>query len=106
MHVIHTGQLKHVEFTLAVGDLFDARVQAIVNSEQTDFMLSYDLNSVSGQIRRRYGISYSASWTTLRNGTCAFGARAGIRVQSNRGLELGSIRNERAFTRDQPIGHS
>ena len=57
MKIIHRGKLKHLELTFAVGDLFDADVDAIVSSEQTDFILSSNLESVSGQIRRRYGNS-------------------------------------------------
>jgi O-acetyl-ADP-ribose deacetylase (regulator of RNase III) len=36
MNIIHRGKLKHLEFTFATGDLFDAKVDAIVSSEQTD----------------------------------------------------------------------
>jgi O-acetyl-ADP-ribose deacetylase (regulator of RNase III) len=55
MKVIFNDRLKHVDLTFAVGDLFDAEVAAIVNSEQTDFLLSSDLRTISGQILRRYG---------------------------------------------------
>ena len=55
MKVIHQSKLKHVEFTLAAGDLFDAKVDAIVSSEQTDFVLSENPESLSGQIWKRYG---------------------------------------------------
>jgi O-acetyl-ADP-ribose deacetylase (regulator of RNase III) len=55
MNVIHRSKLKHVEFTLAAGDIFDASVDAIVNSEQSDFVLSGNLDSLSGQIWNRYG---------------------------------------------------
>jgi hypothetical protein len=55
MNVIHRGKLRHVEFVLAAGDIFDASVDAIVNSEQTDFVLSGNPDSVSGQIWNRYG---------------------------------------------------
>ena len=55
MNIIHRGKLKNVEFTLARGDLFEADVDAIVSSEQTDFVLSGNPNSISGQIRKRYG---------------------------------------------------
>jgi hypothetical protein len=54
MDIIHHGKFKHIEFTFAVGDLFDAVVDAIVSSEQTDFILSGNWESISGQIRRRY----------------------------------------------------
>jgi O-acetyl-ADP-ribose deacetylase (regulator of RNase III) len=55
MHIIHRSKLKHVDFTLAVGDIFDADVDAIVNSEQTDFVLSGNPKSLSGQVWKRYG---------------------------------------------------
>ena len=55
MNVIQRSKLSHVEFTFAVGDIFDASVDAIVSSEQTDFVLSGNPESLSGQIRRRYG---------------------------------------------------
>src|SRR5262245_29055040 len=55
MNIIHRSKLRHVDFILAAGDIFDASVDAIVNSEQTDFVLSRNLDSVSGQIWNRYG---------------------------------------------------
>jgi O-acetyl-ADP-ribose deacetylase (regulator of RNase III) len=55
VNVIHRSKLKHIEFTLATGDLFDAEVDAIVSSEQTDFVLSRNPQYLSGQIWRRYG---------------------------------------------------
>lgn len=55
MNIIHRGKLKHVEITLAVGDLFDAAADSIVSSEQTDFVLARNLETISGQIRHRYG---------------------------------------------------
>lgn len=55
MNIIHRGKLKHLEFTFAVGDLLDAEVDAIVSSEQTDFILSGETHSISGQIWHRYG---------------------------------------------------
>jgi O-acetyl-ADP-ribose deacetylase (regulator of RNase III) len=57
INVIHRSRLKHVEFTFATGDIFDAKVDAIVSSEQTDFVLSGDPESLSSQIRRRYGVA-------------------------------------------------
>jgi len=53
MNVIHRSKLRHVEFTLAAGDIFDASVDAIVNSEQTDFVLSGNPDLLSGQIPPR-----------------------------------------------------
>jgi Macro domain len=55
INVIHRSRLKRVEFTFAAGDLFDAKVDAIVSSEQTDFILSKNPESLSGQIWSRYG---------------------------------------------------
>src|SRR4051794_32497199 len=55
MNIIQRSKLKHLAFTLAEGDIFDAKVEAIVNSEQTDFILSGNPRSLSGQIRKRYG---------------------------------------------------
>jgi O-acetyl-ADP-ribose deacetylase (regulator of RNase III) len=55
MKVIHSDKLKNVEFTFALGDLFDAEVDAIVSSEQTDFVLAGNPKSISGQIWHRYG---------------------------------------------------
>lgn len=55
MKIIYSGKLNNVELTFALGDLFNAQVRAIVNSEQTDFLLSGNPDSISGQIWRRYG---------------------------------------------------
>ena len=55
INVIHRSKLKRVEFTLAAGDIFDAGVDAIVSSEQTDFVLAANPESLSGQIWNRYG---------------------------------------------------
>lgn len=55
MKVIYHGNFNRLEFTLAQGDIFTCGVEAIVNSEQSDFILSSDPGSISGQIRRRYG---------------------------------------------------
>jgi O-acetyl-ADP-ribose deacetylase (regulator of RNase III) len=55
MKIIYNGKLKNVELTFALGDLFDAQARAIVSSEQTDFVLSGNSDSISGQIWRRYG---------------------------------------------------
>jgi O-acetyl-ADP-ribose deacetylase (regulator of RNase III) len=57
MRIIYSGQLKNVRLTFALGDLFDAEADAIVNSEQTDFILSGNRESISGQIWYRYGDS-------------------------------------------------
>ena len=49
--------LKIGSLTLGLdyGDLFEADADAIVNSEQTDFFLSGNPHSISGQIYHRYG---------------------------------------------------
>lgn len=55
MKIIYQGYLSHLQFTLAQGDIFDSTAEAIVNSEQTDFILSPVISTISGQIRRRCG---------------------------------------------------
>jgi O-acetyl-ADP-ribose deacetylase (regulator of RNase III) len=55
MKIIYCGKLRNVELTFALGDLLDAKVDAIVSSEQTDFVLAGDLDSISGQIWHRCG---------------------------------------------------
>jgi O-acetyl-ADP-ribose deacetylase (regulator of RNase III) len=68
VNVIHRGRLKRVEFTFAAGDLFDAKVDAIVSSEQTDFVLSRHPESVSGQIGSRYGATVQHELDEATNG--------------------------------------
>src|SRR5713101_1153073 len=68
MKIIHRSILKHLEFTFATGDLFDAGVEAIVNSEQTDFILSKNAKSVSGQIWARYGDRVQQELNAATNG--------------------------------------
>ena len=48
-------QLGDVTFNLVEGDIFRVSVDAIVNSDQTDFHLGHNPTSITGQIRRRYG---------------------------------------------------
>jgi len=55
MNIIYQGKMRRLEFTLAHGDIFDARTEAIVNSEQSDFVLALNRETISGQIRHRYG---------------------------------------------------
>jgi O-acetyl-ADP-ribose deacetylase (regulator of RNase III) len=50
-----TWRLGRTVFHLVRGDLFAAPVEAIVNSEQTDFRLDGSAFTVSGQIARRFG---------------------------------------------------
>ncbi len=51
----YTWRVGGIRYHVAAGDIFHAPVDAIVNSEQTDFILSYDPESISGQIRERAG---------------------------------------------------
>ena len=88
MKIIHRGKLKHLELTFAVGDLFDADVDAIVSSEQTDFILSSNLESVSGQIRRRYGNSIQQE---LRKATEGQVLRAGTVIVTSGGGDFDRI---------------
>jgi len=48
-------KLGDLSFHVIRGDLFQVPADAIVNSEQSDFVLSWDPDTISGQIRRRYG---------------------------------------------------
>jgi O-acetyl-ADP-ribose deacetylase (regulator of RNase III) len=55
MRTIYHGHFNRLEFSLAQGDLFESGADAIVNSEQSDFILSKDPGTISGQIRSRLG---------------------------------------------------
>jgi hypothetical protein len=68
MNVVHRNKLRHLEFTLAFGDIFDAKVDAVVNSEQTDFVLSGNVEFLSGQIWERYGDSVQRELDAATNG--------------------------------------
>jgi O-acetyl-ADP-ribose deacetylase (regulator of RNase III) len=48
-------RIGKLDFYLVQGDIFEIPADAIVNSEQTDFKLSGDLSTISGQIWQRYG---------------------------------------------------
>jgi hypothetical protein len=61
INVIHRSNLKHVEFTYA-------DVDAIVNSEHGDFILSKSPETVSGQIWSRYGIPVQRELDAATNG--------------------------------------
>ena len=74
-NIVYRGELNHVEFILATGDLFDADVDAIVNSEQTDFILSGNLQSVSGQIYKRYGATIQRELDAVCNALGGYGER-------------------------------
>ncbi|NEV62341.1 macro domain-containing protein [Thiorhodococcus minor] len=51
----HLWRIGSIDLHLAVANLFDLDVAAIVNSEQTDFFLAGNPKTISGQIRRRLG---------------------------------------------------
>lgn len=53
-HFDQSWKLGQLEFHLVCGDIFKIPVQAIVNSEQTDFVLSWNPKTISGQIAKRY----------------------------------------------------
>lgn len=55
MNIIYEGNVGRVVFTLAQGDIFEAKVESIVNSEQSDFVLASNSHSISGQINQRFG---------------------------------------------------
>jgi O-acetyl-ADP-ribose deacetylase (regulator of RNase III) len=88
MKIIFNDKLNRVELTVAVGDLFDAKVAAIVNSEQTDFVLSGDPRSISGQIRRRYGSSIQHQ---LNEATRGRTLRAGSVIKTSGGKDFTQI---------------
>ena len=75
MKVIYNGHLNNLDFTLAQGDIFESQTEAIVNSEQTNFVLASNLKSISGQIRRRWGnevqaqLNSATSLEVLHTGT-------------------------------------
>jgi O-acetyl-ADP-ribose deacetylase (regulator of RNase III) len=88
MKIIHQCKLKHVQFILAAGDLFDAEVEAIVNSEQTDFVLSKNLQSVSGQIWKRYGEAVQRELDATTQGQVL---RAGTVIDTSGGQDFKRI---------------
>ena len=68
MNVIHRSKLRHLWFTLAVGDIFDASVDAIVSSEQTNFVLSKYPKTLSGQIWNWYGDAVQSELDAVTEG--------------------------------------
>jgi O-acetyl-ADP-ribose deacetylase (regulator of RNase III) len=56
----YTWTLGKLVFHLQQGDLFGAPVEAIVNSEQSDFLLDCGGRTISGQIHRRWGSQVQA----------------------------------------------
>ena len=55
METASSWNISSVEVRLQAGDIFDFPTEAIVNSEQTDFILSDSPDTVSGQIWHRWG---------------------------------------------------
>lgn len=55
MRTIYRGHINRLEFSLMQGDLFDSDAAAIVSSEQSDFVLSPNPGTISGQILSRFG---------------------------------------------------
>lgn len=51
----HLWRIGSIDLHLAVADLFDLEVEAIVNSDQTDFYLARNPKTISGQIRHLLG---------------------------------------------------
>jgi O-acetyl-ADP-ribose deacetylase (regulator of RNase III) len=88
MNIIHSVKLKRLRFTLAAGDLFDAGVDAIVSSEQTDFVLAANPESISGQIRRRYGDLVQQELDEATNGQVL---RAGTVLETSGGKDFSRI---------------
>jgi O-acetyl-ADP-ribose deacetylase (regulator of RNase III) len=88
MNIIHRGKLKNVDFTFALGDLFDAHVEAIVSSEQTDFVLAGNPESISGQIRRRFGASIQQELDDATKGEVL---RAGTVIDTSGGKDFARI---------------
>src|SRR5215831_18730387 len=88
INIVYRGELNHVEFILATGDLFDADVDAIVNSEQTDFILSGNLQSVSGQIYKRYGATVQRELDAVTEGQVL---RAGTVIATSGGRDFQCI---------------
>src|SRR4051812_31344744 len=50
-----TWRLGKFNFHLVRGDIFQVPARAIVNSEQTDFVLAQNRSTISGQICQRWG---------------------------------------------------
>jgi O-acetyl-ADP-ribose deacetylase (regulator of RNase III) len=64
----YTWTLGKLVFHLQHGDLFQAPVEAIVNSEQSDFLLDCGGRTISGQIHRRWGSQVQAELTQQTGG--------------------------------------
>jgi O-acetyl-ADP-ribose deacetylase (regulator of RNase III) len=88
MNIIRRGKLKRIDFTLAVGDLFDADVDAIVSSEPTDFVLAGNLDSISGQIWHRYGDSVQQELDQATKGEVL---HAGTVIETSGGRDFARI---------------
>jgi O-acetyl-ADP-ribose deacetylase (regulator of RNase III) len=67
-HSEYKWQLGRITFHVTLGDLFAVPAQAIVNSEQTDFVLARNPNTISGQIHRRFGNEVQEQLDAQTNG--------------------------------------
>jgi len=71
----HCWRVGSLQLHISVGDLFTPEVDAIVNSEQTNFVLTSNPSTISGQIWGRFGEAIQAEldeqtkWETLPPGT-------------------------------------
>jgi O-acetyl-ADP-ribose deacetylase (regulator of RNase III) len=61
-------KLHNLDFHLVIDDIFNVPVQAIVNSEQTDFILSWNPYTISGGINERYGTQVQEELNHLKRG--------------------------------------
>jgi O-acetyl-ADP-ribose deacetylase len=55
IHIAYTWRIGSITLHLTDKDLFDLSVDAVVNSEQTDFVLSLNPGTISGQLHMRFG---------------------------------------------------
>lgn len=71
----HCWRVGSLQLHISVGDLFTPEVDAIVNSEQANFVLTSNPSTISGQIWGRFGEAIQAEldeqtkWETLPPGT-------------------------------------
>lgn len=64
----YVWELENLTFHLCCGDLFEIPVEAIVNSDQTDFILAWNRSTISGQIRHRFGPAIQEELDSLNPG--------------------------------------
>lgn len=88
MKIIYQGEFKGIDLTFACGDLFEAKVDAIVSSEQSDFVLDRGGHSISGQIWHRYGDGVQAELDAQTKGQVL---RAGTVISTGGGKDFKTI---------------